>query len=211
MSKKKDLKLYIGALPSFPLELRYQINQVNDDGERIELKEHTEDKEIIELYEKLGEDEFLFELNKKEYKSLLEQTTEDIKRANEPETTLALKEVLDDASSNLHLFEKEFVQWFEHEGFKTPVYPTLSMPAKPLSKQERFNKEFEKCMNDDSLSPDEVKRRLYENEDYKNPSQYMNNARRQFKLWNANDVTKMPQFSWYNIKNNAEPIDPQDA
>ena len=124
----EDITVYFkGDTSPEMLRIRYVPNKFTPDGERFQEFETISDLKEIQKYIKNGKDKYLFILNKSEFIALLKEFNQltirlKLSSANANEQ----KEILETKLDHLGSFKREFIAWFEWEGFSDECDEMLS-------------------------------------------------------------------------------------
>ena len=118
-----------GAKVPEELRIRYYTNNLNPDGEWIVRFDSVTDLKEIDKYSKNSKGEYLFNLNKPEFISLLKEIKKLTIRLNST-ADYEQKEILETKEYYRNKFKLEFVSWFEYNGFSDECDEILSKEEK---------------------------------------------------------------------------------
>ncbi|MBL7086488.1 MAG: hypothetical protein ISS28_05255 [Candidatus Cloacimonetes bacterium] len=196
----------------------FYVNAIYDDGKRSAEDEPEPHLSKVEIYctnkdlkylKNLSWLEFCFRHNKKDFFKL-------IKVIDKLEERITFLEKADkDAANRLSwkldragLLKKEFIFWFEKNGYYnwletklTEIQLLISNTTEQRkSKKDEYEELFTKYYKDDNADPVKVKNKLNNKEYWKNPSQYLHPTKRKLGL-TTNQLKSRPGFTWIDPRN----------
>ena len=98
---------------------------------------------------------------------------------------------------------EQFRDWYYEQGFDFPDSVRYTQQPEWKPKYQEYEELFNRFLSDPNANPDEVKSILNDIPRWKNPSQYLSQARKKAKL-TVSQLKARPGFSWIDPKGSAK-------
>ena len=97
---------------------------------------------------------------------------------------------------------EHFRNWYNEQGLDFPDSDRHSQQPERKFKKQEYEELFNRFLSDPNANPDEVKNILNDKPRWKNPSEYLRQARRKVRL-TVTELKSRPGFSWIDPKGTA--------
>ena len=95
-----------------------------------------------------------------------------------------------------------YVNWYKNQELEFPDLNRYNQQVERKPKYQEYEELFNDFLSDPNSNPDEVKNVLNDKPRWKNPSQYLKNARRKAEF-SVSQLKAHPGFNWIDPKNTA--------
>ena len=98
---------------------------------------------------------------------------------------------------------EHFRNWYNEQGFDFPDSVRYTQQPERKFKYQEYEELFNRFLSDPNANPDEVKNILNDKPRWKNPSQYLSQARRKAEI-TVSELKAHPGFTWIDPKGTAK-------